>query len=62
MICFNAHHDWVEFNLPNSEYGQKWRLIFDTGDVSADETERIVEAGGRFWVRDRSFIVLQRTT
>jgi glycogen operon protein len=62
MICFNAHHDWVEFNLPNSEYGQKWRLIFDTGDVGADESERIVEAGGRFWVRDRSFIVLQRTT
>jgi isoamylase len=62
VICFNAHHDWVEFVLPPAEYGAKWDLVFDTGEVGAEDMARVAEAGGRLWVRDRSFIVLQRTT
>jgi isoamylase len=62
VICFNAHHEWQEFALPPSEYGAKWDLVFDTGDFQADAAPRVVEAGSQFWVRDRSFIVLQRTT
>jgi glycogen operon protein len=62
VICFNANHEWMEFALPPSEYGAKWDLVFDTGEVQTDAPARVVEAGSRFWVRDRSFIVLQRTT
>jgi isoamylase len=62
VICFNAHHEWLEFALPPSEYGAKWDLVFDTGEYQTEAAARVVEAGSRFWVRDRSFIVLQRTT
>jgi isoamylase len=62
IICFNANHEWMEFALPPSEYGAKWDLVFDTGEFQTDAPARVVEAGSRFWVRDRSFIVLQRTT
>jgi isoamylase len=62
VVCFNAHHEWLEFALPPVEYGAKWDLVFDTGDFQADAAPRVVEAGSRFWLRDRSFIVLQRTT
>ncbi len=62
VICFNADHEWQEFALPPSGYGAKWDLVFDTGESQADAAPRVVEAGSQFWVRDRSFIVLQRTT
>jgi isoamylase len=62
VICFNASHEWMEFALPPSEYGAKWDLVFDTGEFHTEAPARVVEAGSRFWVRDRSFIVLQRTT
>jgi glycogen operon protein len=62
LVCFNAHHDWMEFTLPPSEYGQKWELIFDIGEIGGANLRRVSEAGSRIWIRDRSFIVLQRTT
>jgi isoamylase len=60
IICFNAHHEWLEFQLPPGQFGQKWELVFDTGEFRTGEEERVVEGGSRLWVRDRSFIVLQR--
>ncbi|NJC71713.1 glycogen debranching protein GlgX [Planosporangium thailandense] len=64
LICFNAHNDWLEFVLPPAEFGQKWELVIDTGEFpSADvKNGRVVEAGGKLFVRDRSFCVLQRRT
>ncbi len=59
-ICFNANHEWLEFHLPPGQFGQKWELVFDTGEFRTGEEERVVEGGSRLWVRDRSFIVLQR--
>jgi glycogen operon protein len=61
ILCFNAHHDWLEFALPSTDYGKKWELVFDTGVVGGDKVTRVIEASGQLWVRDRSFIVLQRT-
>jgi glycogen operon protein len=62
LLCFNAHHDWLEFALPTAEYGNKWELAFDTGVFGGDDQPRVSEAGTKLWVRDRSFIVLQRVT
>jgi glycogen operon protein len=62
VLCYNAHLDWLEFVLPPAEFGEKWDLVFDTGEYSGpSERERVVAAGSKLWVRDRSFIVLQRT-
>ncbi|HEV7898024.1 MAG TPA: glycogen debranching protein GlgX [Planosporangium sp.] len=63
ILCFNANDDWLEFVLPSAEYGQKWELVIDTGEFPSDgvKAARAVEASGRLFVRDRSFIVLKRT-
>jgi isoamylase len=63
LLCFNAHHDWLEFVLPPSEYGQKWELVIDTGEFPSEDVKaaRVVEAGGTLFVRDRSFVVLKRS-
>jgi len=62
VVCYNAYHDWLEFVLPPVEFGEKWELVFDTGEFPGPaEGERIIAGGTTLWVRDRSFIVLQRT-
>ena len=57
-LIFNAHHDGLEFTLPNSKYGKQWRKIFDTSHSESPQQTfsggDIVRAGGR------SIIVLQQ--
>ncbi|GAB7052725.1 glycogen debranching protein GlgX [Catenuloplanes indicus] len=60
LLCFNAHDAPLEFTLPPTEYGQKWEKVIETADPSPDNPV-VAEAGGRFWVPDRSIVVLDRT-
>jgi glycogen operon protein len=62
LLCFNAHEDWVKFQLPAAEFGQKWELVIDTGEFPSEDVKaaKVIEAGEKLFVRDRSFIVLKR--
>jgi isoamylase len=60
LLCFNAHDAPLEFTLPPAEYGQKWEKVIETAEPSPDSPV-VAEAGGTFWVPDRSIVVLDRT-
>jgi glycogen operon protein len=58
LLCFNAHHEAIEFTLPPKEFGAAWRPVIDTEAGIADTHERIV-AGAAMSVGARSLIVLE---
>jgi len=59
LLCFNAHHEWQEFVLPGSEYGEKWAGAFDTSPPAMEQPSPLPPEG-RLWVPDRCLIVLER--
>jgi glycogen operon protein len=58
LLCFNAHHEAIEFTLPPKEFGTAWQPVVDTEAGIADTQERIV-AGAAVSVGARSLIVLE---
>jgi glycogen operon protein len=36
VLCFNAHHDAIEFTLPPGQFGSRWQLVLDTASGLAD--------------------------
>ncbi|MDX6353220.1 MAG: isoamylase [Streptomyces sp.] len=58
LLLLNSHYESVDFELPEREYGDSWRVVIDTaGEAEAtDETE--VKAGGTVSVQARGAIVL----
>jgi glycogen operon protein len=58
LLCFNAHHEAIEFTLPPKEFGAAWRPVIDTEAAIADTHERIVAAAA-VSVGARSLIVLE---
>ena len=59
VLFFNADPEWIQFTMPPAEYGTTWRMVIDTSESDPDEP-KTAEAGGSFWVPDRSLVVLQR--
>ena len=49
----------LPFILPSAEYGEKWQVEIDTGNVTNAEPA-IVAAGGKIAVPERSLVVLIR--
>jgi isoamylase len=76
LLCFNAHHESVEFHLPDGDYGGKWLPVVDTatgevflpddGPHAGAETlghateTNAVPGGDIFDVAARSLVVLLR--
>ncbi|WP_285030962.1 glycogen debranching protein GlgX [Mycolicibacterium sp. lyk4-40-TYG-92] len=48
VLCFNAHHEAIEFTLPPEQFGSGWQLVLDTASglatVDADTTPLGAEA------------------
>jgi isoamylase len=59
LLCFNGHHEPVEFVLPPEEYGEKWQTVIDTAETGPVSPET-VGAGARVQVLERSLLVLDR--
>ena len=63
VMCFNAHHEPIDFTLPAGEFGAAWQPVIDTGaDASADGEPKAIVAGEQVMVDGRSVVVLQATT
>ncbi|MFD5867634.1 glycogen debranching protein GlgX [Corynebacterium sp. NPDC060344] len=59
MLCFNAHHEDLTFQIPGSEYAAQWEVLIDTTELTGQPThERLVEPEGELRVPARSTIVL----
>ncbi len=61
LLLINAHHEPVDFTLPDADYGRRWISVLDTADPDqADSTT--AEPGERRTVPDRSLAVLRAET
>jgi isoamylase len=64
LLCFNAHDVPLDFIIPPSEYGEKWRIMIATAQVPSYNRRKdeaaVVGAGGILQVPDRSLMVLGR--
>ncbi|WP_102143552.1 glycogen debranching protein GlgX [Mycobacterium hubeiense] len=58
VLCFNAHHEAIEFTLPPSDFGASWIPVIYTA-AAADAEHEAVAAGKTVTVDARAVIVLQ---
>ena len=56
-VIFNAHHEPLDFVLPDSKYGKHWTKMIDT-NVEDVEDKQSYSAGDSFKVEGRSIVVL----
>lgn len=56
-VIFNAHHEPIDFVLPQSKYGRQWTKIIDTS-VDAVSDSETYEAAASVKVDGRSIVVL----
>ncbi|SDU70923.1 glycogen debranching protein GlgX [Jiangella alkaliphila] len=59
LLCFNAHHEPLEFTLPGAEFGAAWDTVIDTADDDAGDRGGPRAAGAVVTVQARSLLVLQ---
>ena len=60
LLCFNGHHEPVDFRVPPEEYAEKWQVVLDTATAGTGAVPPTVDAGGRVVVDSRSLLVLIR--
>jgi glycogen operon protein len=59
VICFNAHHEPIEYTVPPGEFGAAWQPVIDTAaDPGAVDAEP-VPAAATLKVAARAIVVLQ---
>ncbi len=61
FLLFNAHHEAIDFTLPELGAGEAWQVVVDTAaPLLNDAEERSVKTGQSVTVEARSILVLQR--
>jgi glycogen operon protein len=58
LLCFNGHHEPVDFTTPPGEYAEKWQVVLDTADGTDPDRSPASNAGDRITVHARSLLVL----
>ena len=59
VLCFNAHHDDIEFAMPTAEFGATWTPVVDTTFATGALEHRMITAGGSITVPARALVALQ---
>ena len=60
VMCFNAHHEPIEFTLPPAEFGVAWQPVVDTSAGPGEVGESgAVKAGDPVPVQARAMVVLR---
>ncbi len=61
---FNAHHEAVEFTVPEAKWGERWAVVLntaeDTDHLSEESLGPELDAGGRLHVQAWSLVLLKR--
>jgi isoamylase len=60
LLCFNAHDEPVEFEMPDSEYAGQWTVELDTNDP-VGHGDQVVNAEETISLPSRSLLVLRKT-
>ena len=59
LMCFNAHYEDIEFQIPGTEYAAAWEVLIDTSELGGRPgKQRLVAPEGELRVPARSTIVL----
>jgi glycogen operon protein len=59
LVIFNAHHEDVEFRVPNASYGRRWRLTVSTADPAGERAAWSCAAREIVTVKARSLLLLE---
>jgi isoamylase len=59
LVLLNAHHEDMEFTLPQIDWGEEWESIVDTG-AERDPMRRKTPARGKVTLKGRAMMVLRR--
>ena len=60
VLCFNAHHEPIEFTLPPEEFGRAWVPVVDTSASTTNSEDREpIRVGSAVRVAARAVLVLQ---
>jgi glycogen operon protein len=60
FLCFNAHHEPIEFTLPPEEFGRAWVPVVDTSAVTpSSEGQEPIRAGSTVQLGARAMVVLE---
>jgi glycogen operon protein len=63
VLCFNAHHEPIEFALPSVDFGVAWQPVIDTSaDAATDGDPKPIAAGEKVTIDGRAVLVLQAST
>jgi glycogen operon protein len=60
LLLFNAHHEDVDFVLPEAKYGAEWVVELTTADREERHRGKTQVAGGPVTVMSRSLLLLKR--
>ena len=60
LIVFNAHHDIVEFTLPELRGGCRWALEIDTNVAEPDTANALFGSGDHYAVTGRTLLLFVR--
>ena len=60
LLLFNGHHEASAFTLPDRRFGERWTLVFDTADPTAEAGSIEVGARGDVEMVARSLKLLRR--
>ena len=58
-IIFNAHHEPLDYKLPEKKYSTDWHVLIDTSKPAFNPTNKVYHAGEVINVEGRSVILLQ---
>jgi isoamylase len=60
VLCFNAHHEPIEFTLPPEEFGRAWVPVVDTSILTPNgQKSEPIAASNTVLVEARTMVVLQ---
>jgi glycogen operon protein len=59
LVLFNAHHDVIDFQLPDAGPGVSWRAEIDTSLESGEPTAEIATPQGAYPLQGRSLALLR---
>jgi pullulanase/glycogen debranching enzyme len=60
LLCFNAHHEDIDVQLPGNGYGQEWTVVLDTATGQIPGTRGATVPGdAKITITGRSLVVLE---
>ena len=59
VVCFNAHHEPIQFTLPPKEFGAQWQVVIDTANPANEHGDIVLAAAATGPVQARALVVLQ---